>query len=175
VSLTLQQAGELVGSHCWAERQGFALLGAWVPTTADADAKVLFDRHSAHCAWRAGQWEERLPVLAGVSRPGLIAAPGDGAARLWDAAARLEGDEARLAAAYRVLLPRLAGAYRRHLDATTEVADGPTRRTLVMALADVGGDWVEGEALLQSRLAGPEGALAVAGHVAALEAALLGG
>jgi len=187
---TLQEAAARVGGHCWSERRLFEILGAWVPSVPEADAKVMIDRHSAHAAWRAEQWEGRLPVLAGTSRPGLVVAPNPAVARLFAAAAGIAGEDTagedtaghdtagddaggtvgRLAAAYRVLLPRVMAAYREHRSISSVLADGPTRRTLAMALDDLMGDWAEGEALLQRHLTGSAAVRAAADRVAALEA-----
>ena len=75
VGLTLDDAARLAGAHRWAEMRLFEVMGSWVAGTDDVDAKLLFDRHSQHHAWRAGQWWERLPVSAGVDRDGLVVAP----------------------------------------------------------------------------------------------------
>ncbi|MGH9076615.1 MAG: hypothetical protein ACRDY0_04055 [Acidimicrobiales bacterium] len=179
--LTLAGGGALAGGHCWSEQRLFQLLGAWVPQAPEADVKVVLDRHSAHCAWRAAQWRGRLPVMAGASPDELVVAPD----RPWEELLATlggdggtdEGTVGRLAGAYRVALPRLAGAYRRHRAATTEVADGATRRSLDMALTDLVADWVEGEVLLQHHLggAGSRAVHAVAQRVAHLEALLVQG
>lgn len=190
--LTLQEAAKLVGGHCWSERRAFEILGGWVPEVHDPGAKVALDRHSAHCAWRARQWEDRLPVLGGVSREDLVAAP-DGLEGLAEACARAvravgeapperaaeRGAQpevatvARLAAAYRVVLPRLVSAYRAHLAAATSPADGPTRRSLGMGLADVMEDWAEGETLLQRCLVDTAAVRVAAETVAGLESVLV--
>jgi hypothetical protein len=178
----LQESARLIGGHCWSERRAFEIFGGWVPEVDDPAAKVALDRHSAHCAWRARQWEDRLPVLAGVSREDLVAAP-HGLEGLADAAARAVGGlepersdvatVARLAGAYRVVLPRLVSAYRVHLAAASPVADGPTRRSLGMGLADAVEDWAEGETLLQRFLVDPVAVRAAAETVTSLESVLL--
>ena len=89
----------------------FEILGGWVASTDDVDAKLLLDRHSQHHAWRADQWWDRLPVLADVDRPALVAAPSPGIGAVAEALAALAGDVPRLAGAYRVALPRLVAAY----------------------------------------------------------------
>ena len=173
--LTLEDAAALAGNHCWAERRLFEVLGGWSAVTHSAGVTLALDRHAQHAAWRAEQWWDRLPVLAGVDRDALVA-PG----RAWgglettalDEIAAIQpappsgepgpdpdddptlgrADVPVLAVAYRVLLPRLVVAYARHLRLTTPVADGPAVRTLGHVRPDAAADWAEGEALLQERL-----------------------
>ena len=185
-SATWQDAAKLVGAHCWSERRAFEMLGGWVPEVDDAGAKVTLDRHSAHCAWRAQQWEDRLPVGAGICREDLVAPPSAPIARMFQAAAGAGGATgrggaggadagarlttvARLAVAYRVILPRVVIAYRTHLASTSPVADRPTQRSLVMALADSVEDWAEGEGVLQVLLIDTEAVRAAAEAVTGLE------
>ena len=181
MATTLDDSGRRAGAHRWVESALFALLGGWVPTTPEPAAKLLLDRHSQHHAWRAAQWWDRLPVLADVDRDGLTAAPpGPLAAALAaaTAVAHRDGAEdgatgtvARLAVAYRVLLPRQWAAYRRHRADAGPVADAATLRTLTIVTADLESDWHEGEAVLQDLIdATAGGAAAAAAAVAPLEA-----
>ena len=62
----------------------------------------------------------------------------------------------KLVGVYRVLLPRLIGAYTYHLNATSSITDAPTMRSLRFALQDEMDDWREGEMLLQSLISTPE-------------------
>lgn len=169
----MHEAAAVAGGHCWVERQIFEILGSWVSAVPEVDVKVVIDRHSAHAAWRAQQWEDRLPVLAGLSRPTLVVPPDAGWRRLVDAAGDTDGTVARLAAVYRVLLPRLLGAYRAHHVITSEWADGPSRRTLTIAVPDVTADWAEGETLLQRHLGDANAIAYAADRVSTLEALLV--
>ena len=170
----LEESARLAGSHIWMERRLFEILGGWVTTTAEPEAKLLLDRHSHHCAWRAGQWMDRLPVLADMDRDALAATPdpvlGPAIAVLGPTTA---ATAARLAGVYRFALPRLWSAYDRHRAVADPVADGSTLRTLAMVVADVTADWQEGEALLQNLLVSREAVAAAASMVEELEATLL--
>ena len=148
----LQEEARRLGGHCWLELQLFEIAGRWVPGTSDRHAKLALDRHSGHSAWRAGQWEERLPVLAGVDRQGLVEAPDEGWRRCCAQLAELDDTVARLVGLYRVVLPRLAVRYRAHLAASSPSTDAPTRRTLRMALADLSADRDEGDDVVFSVL-----------------------
>jgi hypothetical protein len=168
------EAAETIGHHVWFERRGYEILGSWTADIADGAVKAMVDRHAQHCAWRAGQGWERLPVLAQVDRDDLVVAPSTPAAAMVEALGRLRAPVGRVAGAYRVALPRLAARYRRHLGRTSPVADGPTVRTLRMLLADVEVDWREGEASLHGLLATPSETYAAGYTVARLEAILVG-
>jgi hypothetical protein len=173
VALTLDESARLAGGHCWLEQQLFELLGRWVEPTPEPAAKLLFDRHSNHHAWRAGQWWDRLPVLDDVDRMSLVAADPASRPEVWPALAAVPGTVGRLAGAYRFALPRLWTRYAQHLSLTTPVSDSSSIRTLGMAMADVEADWREGEALLQGLLGEPGLVRTAADTVAALEALLV--
>jgi hypothetical protein len=172
-ALDLSAAAARLGGHCWLELQVFEIAGRWVPATPEAPAKLLLDRHSAHAAWRAGQWEQRLPVLAVIDRRALIAPPDAGWLRCLSELAGLEGTVARLAGCYRVVLPRLAQRYREHLADTSPVADAPTRRSLHIVAADLAGDGAEGGDMLQGLLSDRASIATAAAAVVALESAFL--
>lgn len=130
----------------------FSLVGSWVASTPEAEAKLLFDRHSLHHSWRAKQWNDRLPVLADVDHTELVEAEGAALVRAFDFAEELGSTLARLVCTYRVLLPRLAVAYERHRLVADEVSDSSVRRTLALVGRDVRDDWLEGETVLQGFL-----------------------
>jgi hypothetical protein len=167
--ITLDEGAALVGAHCWTERRLFETLGAWVGSTPDLDAKLTLDRHSQHHAWRAGQWWDRLPVLASVERADLVRPPSPKWALLVDALGSLDSPVARLAGAYRVALPRLSSAYRAHRDELSSVSDGAVIRTLAQVSADLVSDWVEGEAILEGLVRSAAAVDAAAAAVARLE------
>lgn len=173
MSTTLGESARLAGTHVWMERRLFEVLGGWVTTTPEPDAKLLLDRHSHHHAWRAGQWEDRLPVLADVDRAAMAATPDPDMAPAVDRLAGLEGTAARLAGVYRFAVPRLWAAYDRHRRLAGPVADGSTLRTLGMVAHDLAADWQEGEAVLQNLLSTPDEVAAAASTVGMLEAVLV--
>jgi len=147
-----------LGAYCWAEQQVFSLLGGWVPEIPEPDAKLLVAEHADHAGWRAQRWFELLPTAP----PGadvLVVGPGavvEALARLDEVADGTPPTVVRLAAAYRVLLPRLAGSLRAHLDWSPVVAEPAVGRLLRIALDDVTADWVDGERLVQALLVDAE-------------------
>ncbi len=171
--MLLDEANGLIGGHLWAESRLFETLGAWVASTGEPDAKLLFDRHSQHHAWRAQQWWDRLPVLVDVERDRLIEAPTPAAAGASAALAGLDGTAARLAGVYRVALPRLFAGYHRHRQRADPASDGSAIRTLDLLMPDVAGDWREGEVFLQLLLRDPTSVDQAAATVANLERMLV--
>lgn len=158
----------MAASHCWVESKMFEILGTWVGSTTDVEIKLMLDRHSGHHAWRAGQWWERLPVLADVDRDALVAAAARGS---WHeplrAVSAMSSTVSRLAGVYRVTLPRICAGYARHRSAVTTVSDGSIIRTLGILEPDLVADWLEGEDRLQMLLT-DRSAVAEARHAAEL-------
>jgi len=173
VTWTLDGAARLAGGHRWVEARLFEILGGWVASTPDVDAKLLFDRHSQHHAWRADQWWDRLPVLADVDREDFVVPPSPNVAAAAEDLAALDGVAARLAGAYRVALPRVAAAYHRHRRQANPASDSAAIRTLDLLLPDVARDWHEGEFLLQRLLVDDRTVDEVAGTVRSLERAIV--
>lgn len=149
MALALEESAREAGRRCWMERRLFEILGAWVGATPEPEARMLLDRHSQHHAWRAGQWWERLPVLADVERDLLCSPPDGPLPSALDRLATVEGTVRRLVCAYRVVMPRMWALYERHRLAADPLADSSTLRTLSMVMADLASDWREGEVVLQ--------------------------
>lgn len=175
MATTLDQSGRRAGGHVWVQSRLFEVLGGWVATTPEPEVRLLLDRHSHHAAWRASQWWDRLPVLADVDRSSLCAAPSPVAESVVGHLVGLDGTAARLAAAYRVVLPRTWACYEGHRRRADPVADGSSLRTLGIVAADLVADWHEGEAVLQALLTDGAAVGAAAGAVHAIEEMLVGG
>jgi hypothetical protein len=171
--LRLDESSLRAGAHSWWERRLFEVLGGWVPAAATPAVKVMLDRHAGHAAWRSAQWWDRLPVMAGVDRQELVAAPGSRAERVVEMAASAGDDVTRLAGAYRLMLPRVAAGYRAHRGEASAVSDGPAIRTLAMVEADLVSDWLEGETLLQTMLSASDAVKGAARWVERLETLLV--
>jgi hypothetical protein len=172
--VTLEESARLAGGYCWAESRLFEVLGGWVATTSHNDAKLMFDRHSRHHAWRAGQWRDRLPVVADLDPESLIRPPSPRLEATYRALADLDGAVARLAGAYRLALPRLAGSYGGYQHRANPVSDSSGLRTVDMVRRDVHRDWRDGELLLQAVLADDPSITQAALTVAALERLAVG-
>jgi hypothetical protein len=174
VTVTLDESGRWAGANRWLESRLFEVIGSWVQTTPDPETKLMLDRHSRHHAWRAAQWLDRLPVLADVDRDELTAPPSGRVREVLDKLESLEGTPARVAGAYRVVLPRLWSRYDRHRQVAGEAGDSSTLRTVGILLPDVAADWHEGETRLHELLTDDEAIGAAAATVVALEGWLAG-
>ncbi len=170
--LSLEESARRLGSYLWLELALFEILGSWVQAVPELDVKLRLGAHSAHHAWHAELWAKRLPVLREMDPVALTRPASDGAAALVDAVRQPAAPEAtieKLVGVYRVLVPATIAAYDDHLARASALSDGPTIRSLGLALADERADGAEGEALLAAMLTGPDEARRAAAHQASLE------
>ncbi len=192
--LTLDAAAVLVGEYRWIEHALYRLLGEWVTDMPIAAVQVHLDAQSMRHAWHAELWAERLPVLAGANPDGwttpsapttaLFAAlsgvppPAHGPGSLWPPAEEDDfghpGALPRLAALYRVVLPRLVTSYERHLRVVSPMTDAPVARALRLVLNDETEDWHAGERLVERLVSRPHDVAAVYGFLERLEAVVVG-
>lgn len=153
------ESARRVGNYKWIEMRLFEALGGWVATIPELDVKMVLGRQCYHHAWHAELWHKRLPELREMNPERLTAPANDELVAFVDALREPEAPELtieKLVGVYRVLQPRLIGAYTYHLNATSSITDAPTMRSLRFALQDEMDDWREGEMLLQSLIATPE-------------------
>ena len=191
--LRLGETAALVGEYRWIENALYGLLGEWVTDTPVAAVQVHLDAQSMRHAWHAELWSERLPVLVGADPDGLtvpsapsaalIAAlagthvPSDVPGSSWPPAGEVPdrpGALPRLAALYRIVLPRLVTSYHRHLRVASEVTDAPVLRALRLVLNDEIEDWRSGERLVQRLVTRPHDVAAVYEFLARLESLVVG-
>ncbi len=167
-SLTLGVTAALVGEYRWIESTLYATLGSWVVDMPIPAVQLQVDAQSMRHAWHAELWAERLPVLAGVDAERL-SVPSRPTQALF---AALQGEELpggegppgalpRLAALYRVVLPRLVTSYVRHQRVASPITDGPVARALRLVLNDETDDWHTGERLVQRLVTRPHDVEAV--------------
>jgi hypothetical protein len=167
-SLTLGVTAALVGEYRWIESTLYATLGSWVVDMPIPAVQLQVDAQSMRHAWHAELWAERLPVLAGVDAERL-SVPSRPTQALFAALQReeLPGGEGppgalpRLAALYRVVLPRLVTSYVRHQRVASPITDGPVARALRLVLNDETDDWHTGERLVQRLVTRPHDVEAV--------------
>jgi hypothetical protein len=171
--LSLEEGARVAGHHIWIEMRLFEVLGAWVQSVPEAEVKTHLATHSRRHAWHADLWREHLPRVAGIDADSLIAPSSrsfpDVIAALAEPSSTLE----RLAGAYRVVLPRVVTATARRLASATPVAEAALARSLRFVLADDLDEWRDGEALLQSLVAGPGDIDRMSAHTAHLEKLLV--
>ncbi|MGO8873639.1 MAG: hypothetical protein ACLQPH_20000, partial [Acidimicrobiales bacterium] len=183
----------LIGEYRWIETTLFRLLGEWAAELPLAAVTVHLDAQSMRHAWHAELWAERLPVRSGFE-PDTVTAPSNSSAALFAALAGevlatdvpgsswppadeegygRPGALPRLAALYRVVLPRLVTTYERHLGATGAAADGPVARALRLVLNDEIEDWRAGERLVERLVTRPHDVAAVYEFLERLESAVV--
>src|SRR5262249_35426980 len=126
--LTVKQRGLYIATFRFVEVRLMEILSAWVPTTPEMEAKLLFGAHiwdTAQAADALGKrtYELRLPLQHSVK-------PAAGYLQLLDTIAAVNGTPHRIAALYDVVLPGLAARYRRYLSETDDLMDAPSVRII---------------------------------------------
>ncbi|MBV8463989.1 MAG: hypothetical protein JO368_11880 [Acidimicrobiales bacterium] len=195
----MEQTAALVGRYRWVEHALYVLLGRWVQDAALPAVQVHLDAQGMRHAWHAELWADRLPVLSS-SHPERLTVPSPPMASLFrllgasvpaasdatemgrsrfdvvlDAGTSdVPGTLPRLAALYRVVLPRLVATYEHHLSLTAEPTDGPVRRALRLVLNDEIEDWRTGERMVQQLMTRPHDVAVVIEYQRRLEAAIVG-
>lgn len=167
----LTEAARCAGGYAWIEMRLFEMLGRWASGVPAPAVAARLGTTSRHHGWHAELWHEHLPSIPGLEAGELVAAPDDGTAAVvadLDDAPPETTVEA-LATTYRVLVPRLVGAYDRHLARTSPVTDAPVARTLRIVLADSVPDWIAGEQQLASLLTDRDAVERAAAQTARLE------
>ena len=151
----LEQLVPVLGGLSWVSARLFELEGRWAESMGETAAVVHLAEHSRHHGWHAGLWRDAMPDSPALaSADHVIAPPGwaDAVAATATPAIDVGGDAARLAALYRGLVPRLAGALS-DLDADLAgPGDAAIRRVLGHVVADVDTDLRGGSALLAATL-----------------------
>lgn len=128
MALTVKQRGQHVATFRFVEVRLMEILAAWIPSTPEMEAKLLFGPHVWDCAQAADSLgkrvhELRLPLQHSV--PPVPAYLG-----LLEQLAAVQGASRRIAAVYDVVLPRLGERYRRYLAQTDALMDAPTVRIM---------------------------------------------
>lgn len=156
-SIPIEETARLVSHYAWMEGSLFETLGSWVRSVPEPEVKIMLATQAPEHGWHAQLWLESLPGLArGQSDEGRdLARPRDETSRRFMEAVadpRPNRTVERLAAVYRVVLPRQFSVYSAHLTRCTDVADKPVARLLRVVLADVVSAWQAGEVALESLL-----------------------
>ena len=175
-SFTLEETARRAGHYKWTEMRLFEVLGGWIATVPELDAKMVLSAHCHHHAWHAELWHHRLPALREMDGERLTVAANDEMVAFMAALAGPDAPDQtieKLVGVYRVLIPHLVAAYTHHLDHTSAATDGPTIRVLRLALRDEMEDWRDGELLVQSLVDSPAAVDRAATHVAKLQKVML--
>jgi hypothetical protein len=128
MGLTVKQRGQSVATFRFIEVRLMEILSAWVPSTPEMEAKLLFGAHIWDVAQAADALGKRTYELRRPLQHSL--APAAGYLQVLDSLAAVEGAAPRIAAFYDVIVPGLAARYRRYLAATDSLMDAPTVRII---------------------------------------------
>jgi len=128
MALTVKQRGQHIATFRFVEVRLMEILSAWVPSTAEMEAKLLFGPHiwdTAQAADALGKraHELRLPLQHSIAP---VAAYID----LLGELAAITGAARRVAAMYDVMVPALTARYRRYLQHTDTLMDAPSVRAI---------------------------------------------
>lgn len=128
MGLTVKQRGQKVATFRFIEVRLMEILSAWVPSTPEMEAKLLFGAHiwdTAQAADALGKrtYELRMPLQHSLT-------PAADFLEVLDQLAAAQSAAQRIAAFYDVVLPGLAARYRKYLAATDALMDAPTVRII---------------------------------------------
>ena len=149
----VEETARRIGHYRWLEMRLFEALGGWVATVPELDVKTMLGRHTYHHAWHADLWTKRLPELREMVPDKRTVPANEHVVEFVSVLTEPEGPDRtieKLVGVYRVLLPHKIAAYTYHLNGSSQVADGPTIRSLGFILQDEFDDWRDGEMMLQS-------------------------
>lgn len=145
---TLDDTARRIARARWLELRCFEMLGGWVATTPEPEAKLALARQSHHHAWHAELFTRVVPTASG-----LEVGHHDDPEPAWQAALgeieALRATPDRMVAAFGVLLSAKLGEYERWLADVDPVRDAPLRRWLGFVVADEQSDLAEGRALVR--------------------------
>ncbi len=150
---TVDESVRRIRRYLWVESRLFEVLGSWVPSVPELEAKVLLATHARRRAIRAELWRQRLPDGRRGEPDRFGHPPSPALATFLDALAAPSAPERtieKLVGVYRVALPHLTAAYACHLAQINPVSDGPCARALELAIGDDAGDRRDGESLVRS-------------------------
>jgi hypothetical protein len=125
---TVKQRGRHIATFRFIEVRLMETLAAWVPTTPEMEAKLLFGPHIwdfAQAADALGKrtYELRLPPQHSLT-------PRKEYLEVLDQLASTTGAALRIAALYDVMLPALAVRYQRYVERTDTLMDAPSVRVI---------------------------------------------
>ncbi|MGI9621875.1 MAG: hypothetical protein ACR2PK_03480 [Acidimicrobiales bacterium] len=143
-----------LGGLCWVSRSLFEIEGRWADTMGPARATIHLATSSRHHGWHATLWSDSLPDSPALDAESHIKPPSPGWQNSVAAIDAVAGDDdtGRLAALYRVLVPRLMF----EIAAVDRMLGGPAdvhlARIVGLVSTDVTADLVGGLDLLTTTL-----------------------
>jgi hypothetical protein len=145
MSLNVKERGDHVATFRWIEVRLMEMLAAWVPTTPEMEAKLVFGAHIWEAAQHADVLGKRTHELRLPMHDNLE--PTRAYVDLLSEVARTEDTSKRIAAFYDCLLPNLEQRFRRYLERVDPLLDAPTVRILERIMGDIARMTTESRAL----------------------------
>jgi hypothetical protein len=128
MALTVKQRGQHIATFRFVEVRMMEVRSAWVPSTPEMEAKLLFGPH----IWDAAQAADALGKRAHELRLPLqhSRAPSAAYIEVLRELAAVESAARRIGVLYDVMLPGLGARYRRYLQRTDSLMDAPSVRVI---------------------------------------------
>lgn len=145
MNLNVKERGEHVATFRWIEVRVMEMLGAWIPSTPEMEAKLVLGTHIWDIAQHADSFGKRTHELR-LPLQHSIEPSAEYVRFLGDLAATTETSK-RIAGFYGCVLPALDRMFRDYLARVDPLLDGPTVRILERITADIARMRAEGKAL----------------------------
>jgi hypothetical protein len=129
--MDITEAAHRIGALAWTEQRLFEVVGGWVPSTAEPDAKLLFARLSRHHGDHVVALTAVLPDTRDHDAAALVAPGADDPSTALDGATT----DARLEALL-LVLARQVDAIAAFLADGAPIRDGPALRVTSLVLAE---------------------------------------
>lgn len=135
MGMSVKQRGRCIATFRYVEVRLMEILAAWVPSTPEMEAKLLFGPHIwdlAQAADALGKrtYELRLPLQHSL-------APQPAYLSVLDRLAAVDGAAPRIASFYDAMLPGLVARYRHYLRQTDSLMDAPSVRAIEQILGTI--------------------------------------
>ena len=147
VPTSIVASARRIGASRWIEEQLFEILGTWVQSTPQAEAKIVFARLSRHAAWRAAQWSAIQSEIEAFDAAVTTLPASPDVAELCDGLRAAVSAAERVEALRSLVLPALAESYAAHERLLDLASGGPARRTLARVRLDLALDQADLDAL----------------------------
>ena len=147
MTLNVKERGTYVATFRWIEVRLMEMLGAWVPSTPEMEAKLVFGAHIWDVAQHADSFGKRTHELR-LPLQHSIEPAADYVGFLADIAATSDTSK-RVAAFYECVLPAQDRMFREYLTRVDPLLDGPTVRILERIVIDLARMIGEGHALCE--------------------------
>jgi len=145
MNLNVKERGEHVATFRWIEVRLMEMLGAWIPSTPEMEAKLVLGTHIWDIAQHADSFGKRTHELR-LPLQHSIEPSAEYVRFLGDLAATSETGK-RIAGFYDCMLPALDRMFREYLARVDPLLDGPTVRILERITTDIVRMQSEGKAL----------------------------